>query len=133
MDQGLVHLRSVHSVAATLARLLATIERHGLVVLSQINHGGDAAKVGLELRPTHLVIFGNARSGTPLMVAAPTLAIDLPLKALIWQDDDGTVWLSYNSPAYLAERHHLPDILVGNIAGIQRLCEEAARADMTQS
>jgi uncharacterized protein (DUF302 family) len=133
MDQGLVHLRSVHSVADTISRLQTIVERHGLIILARIDHSDDAARAGMELRPTHLVVFGNARSGTPLMVAAPTIAIDLPLKALIWQDDDGTVWLSYNSPAYLAERHHLSDVLLGNIAGIGRLCEEAARADTTNS
>jgi uncharacterized protein (DUF302 family) len=131
MDQGLIHLHSFHSVAGTISRLQTIVERHGLIILARIDHSGDAAKVGMELRPTYLIVFGNARAGTPLMVAAPTIAIDLPLKALVWQDDDGTVWLSYNSPAYLAQRHGLPDILLGNIAGIGVLCEEAARADAT--
>jgi uncharacterized protein (DUF302 family) len=130
-DQGLVQIHSVHSVATTISRLQAIVERHGLTILARIDHSDAAARAGMELRPTHLLVFGNAKSGTPLMVAAPTIAIDLPLKALIWQDDDGTVWLSYNSPAYLVRRHHVPDVLVGNIAGIEALCEEAARADTT--
>jgi len=79
------------------------------------------------MRPTKLLIFGNARSGTPLMIASPSVAIDLPLKALVWQDDDEKVWLSYNSPAYLKERHAIPENLLQNIAGIGPICAEAVR------
>jgi uncharacterized protein (DUF302 family) len=111
----------------TLARLETIVQAKGLAILARIDHSGDAAKAGLSMRPTQLLIFGNAKSGTPLMVASPTVAIDLPLKALIWQDADNQVWLSYNSPAYLKQRHDLPDNLLQNIAGIGLICAEAVR------
>jgi uncharacterized protein (DUF302 family) len=79
------------------------------------------------MQPTKLLIFGNAKSGTPLMIASPSVAIDLPLKALVWQDDDGKVWLSYNSPDYLKERHAIPESLMQNIAGIGPICSEAVQ------
>jgi uncharacterized protein (DUF302 family) len=126
-DNGLVHLRSIHSVVDTVARLEAILHTKGLPILAQIDHSGDAAKAGLAMPPTKLLIFGNSRSGTPLMISAPTVAIDLPLKALIWQDTDGKVWLSYNSPEYLKDRHGIPNDLLKNIAGISAICEEAVR------
>jgi uncharacterized protein (DUF302 family) len=97
-DDGLVHLSSPHTVLETLARLETIVQAKGLTILARIDHSGDAAKAGLTMQPTKLLIFGNAKAGTPLMVAAPSLAIDLPLKALVWEDDQGKVWLSYNSP-----------------------------------
>lgn len=124
---GMIHLSSPHTVVETLARLEAIVQAKGLAILARINHSGDAAKAGLSMRPTQLLIFGNAKAGTPLMVASPSVAIDLPLKALIWQDATDKVWLSYNSPDYLKQRHHLPDNLMQNIAGIKPICEEAVR------
>ena len=118
---------SPHSVTETLARLEMIIQSKGIAVLARIDHSGDAAKAGLEMHPTKLLIFGNAKSGTPLMIASPTVAIDLPLKALVWEDADGKVWLSYNSPAYLKQRHGIPDDLLQNIAGIVPICAEAVR------
>ncbi len=126
-NNGMIHLESVHSVLETLARLETIIQGKGLTILVKIHHSGDAAKAGLSMRPTQLIIFGNAKSGTPLMVASPSVAIDLPLKALVWQDDDGKVWLSYNSPDYLKERHAIPDNLLQNIAGVGLICAEAVR------
>jgi uncharacterized protein (DUF302 family) len=126
-NNGMIHLVSAHSVSETLARLETIIQGKGLTILTKIDHSGDAAKAGLSMRPTQLIIFGNAKSGTPLMVASPSVAIDLPLKALVWQDDDGKVWLSYNSPDYLKERHTIPDNLLQNIAGIGLICAEAVR------
>jgi uncharacterized protein (DUF302 family) len=126
-DSGLVHLSSIHSVIDTVARLEAILQAKGLPVLAHIDHSGDAARAGLTMPPTKVLIFGNARSGTPLMISAPTVAIDLPLKALIWQDTDEKVWLSYNSPEYLKNRHGIPDDLLKNIAGISAICEEAVR------
>jgi uncharacterized protein (DUF302 family) len=126
-DNGLVHLSSIHSVVDTVARLEAILQTKGLPVLAQIDHSGDAAKAGLTMPPTKLIIFGNARSGTPLMISAPTIAIDLPLKALIWQDTSGKVWLSYNSPEYLKNRHGISDDLLKNISGISSICEGAVR------
>ncbi|HEX4576914.1 MAG TPA: DUF302 domain-containing protein [Edaphobacter sp.] len=126
-DNGLIHLSSPHAVLETLARLETIVQAKGLTILARIDHSGDAAKAGLTMQPTKLLIFGNAKSGTPLMIAAPSVAIDLPLKALVWQDNDGKVWLSYNSPDYLRERHAIPDNLLQNIAGIGPICSEAVR------
>ena len=126
-NYGLIHLSSPRSVPETLARLETIVQAKGLAILARIDHSGDAAKVGLEMHPTKLLIFGNAKSGTPLMIASPTVAIDLPLKALAWEDSEGKVWLSYNSPDYLKERHAIPENLVQNIAGIGPICSEAVR------
>jgi uncharacterized protein (DUF302 family) len=126
-DNGMIHLSSPHTVSETLARLEAIVQTKGLTIQARIDHSGDAAQAGLEMRPTKLIIFGNAKAGTPLMIASPSVAIDLPLKALACQDEDGNVWLSYNSPDYLRSRHQLPDDLMRNIAGIGPICEEAVR------
>jgi uncharacterized protein (DUF302 family) len=126
-DNGLIHLSSPHTVLETLARLETIVQAKGLSILARIDHSGDAAKAGLAMRPTKLLIFGNAKAGTPLMLAAPTLAIDLPLKALVWEDDQGKVWLSYNSPDYLKNRHSVPENLMQNITGIGPICSEAVR------
>jgi uncharacterized protein (DUF302 family) len=117
-DIGLLHLSSPYSVEQTLARLEALLEKQGLTLFCRIDHSGEALKSGLSMRPTQLVIFGSPKAGTPLMVASPTLAIDLPLKALIWQDEAGKVWVSYNDPEYLKQRHNFPEDLVKNIIGI---------------
>jgi uncharacterized protein (DUF302 family) len=124
-DNGVVSLRSPYSVADTLQRLEAIITSKGLTIFARVDHSGEAAKVGLKMPPTELLIFGSPKSGTPLMIASPTLAIDLPLKALVWQDGDGAVWLSYNAPEYLQQRHNIPESLVANIAGIRPICEAA--------
>jgi uncharacterized protein (DUF302 family) len=126
-DNGMIHLSSPHTLSETLSRLEAIVQAKGLTIQARIDHSGDAAKAGLEMRPTKLIIFGNAKAGTPLMIASPSVAIDLPLKALAWQDQEGNVWLSYNSPDYLRNRHQLPDDLMRNIAGIGPICEEAVR------
>jgi uncharacterized protein (DUF302 family) len=126
-DNGMIHLSSPRTVMETLARLETIVQAKGLTILARIDHSGDAAKAGLEMHPTKLLIFGNAKSGTPLMIATPSVAIDLPLKALVWQDDEGKVWLSYNSPTYLKERHGIPENLLQNIAGIGPICSEAVR------
>lgn len=128
-ENGLIHLSSPHTVLETLARLETIVQAKGLAIVARIDHSGDAAKVGLTLRPAKLLIFGNAKSGTPLMIVSPSLAIDLPLKALVWQDDEGKVWLSYNSPDYLKQRHAIPDGLLQNITGISQICLEAVRQD----
>jgi uncharacterized protein (DUF302 family) len=113
------------SVPATLGRLETLLQERGIPIVSRIDHGGDAAKAGLAMPPTQLLIFGNPKAGTPLMLASPSVAIDLPLKALAWEDAAGQVWLSYNDPAYLMERHSLAPEIVKNIAGIGPLCEQA--------
>lgn len=124
-DNGLIHLRSPYSVPETLKRLQSVLQAKNLDVFARVDHSGEAEKVGLKMRPTQLIVFGSPKAGTPLMVASPTLAIDLPLKALAWEDADGQVWLSYNSPEYLKQRHKVPDELVKNIAGVGALLEKA--------
>lgn len=124
-ENGLVHIASSGSVPETLTKLQTTIEGRGLKIFALIDHSGEAEKAGLKMRPTQLLIFGSPKAGTPLMVAAPTLAIDLPLKVLVWEDGDGKVWVSYNSPDYLQQRHGIPADLVKNIAGVGALVEKA--------
>ncbi len=104
---GLISVKSSHDVKVTADRLENVLNRKGMNVFIRINHAAGAAKVGKELRPTELIIFGNPKVGTPLMQCSQSVAIDLPQKALIWQDDKGLVWLSYNDPNYLAQRHGL--------------------------
>jgi len=108
--------------------LESVLQSHNLTVFARVNHSGEAQKVGLTMRPTQLLIFGSPKAGTPLMVARPSIAIDLPLKALAWEDADGKVWLSYNSPQYLKERHGLPEDLWKNIAGIGPLIHQAVES-----
>jgi uncharacterized protein (DUF302 family) len=124
-SRGLVHLGSLYTVSETIMRLAGIVSSKGLTVLARIDHSGDAARAGLKMNPTELLIFGSSKAGTPLMLASPTAAIDLPLKALAWSDANGNVRLSYNSPEYLAERHSIPSRLLRNIAGMKALCEEA--------
>jgi len=128
-DNGMVHLSSPYSFPETVERLEAALHAKGIAVFARVDHSGEAAKVGLQMRPTLLLIFGSPKSGTPLMVASPTIAIDLPLKALIWQDAESKVWLSHNDPQYLKQRHNLPEELVGNIAGIGGLLKKVASAE----
>lgn len=125
MSSGIVDIPSRYSVPETLARLQSILKEKGVTVFALIDHSGEAAKVGLEMRPTQLLIFGSPKAGTPLMVAAPSVAIDLPLKALAWQDGEGKVWLSYNAPEYLQQRHGIPPDLLKNIAGPAALLQKA--------
>jgi uncharacterized protein (DUF302 family) len=104
---GLITLRSSHGPKETMTRLEAAVKAKGLTVFAHVDHAAGAAEVGLSLRPTDLLIFGNAKGGTPLMQAVQTVGIDLPLKALVWQDASGSTWLAYNDPAWLAKRHGL--------------------------
>jgi uncharacterized protein (DUF302 family) len=123
---GIVDIRSNHSVDETLAILTGILAAKGVIIFAVVDHSGEAAKVGMSMRPTKLVIFGSPRAGTPLMQAAPSIAIDLPLKILIWEDDSGQPWVSYNTPEYLRDRHHLPPELLANIAVIETLAAKAA-------
>src|SRR5215469_15947587 len=124
---GMVDLASTHSVDETVERLTGILKAKGIMVFAVIDHSGEAAKVGMKMPPTKLVIFGSPKAGTPLMLAAPSLAIDLPLKILVWQDTHGKVWLSYNSPEYLARRHALPQNLMKALTVVAPLAEQAAR------
>jgi uncharacterized protein (DUF302 family) len=124
-ENGLIHVKAPGSVAETIKKLQAAFEGRGLKVFALVDHSGEAQKAGLKMRPTQLLIFGSPKAGTPLMNAVPTLAIDLPLKALVWEDADGKVWVSYNSPEYFQQRHGIPADLVKNIAGVGALVEKA--------
>jgi uncharacterized protein (DUF302 family) len=119
-DQGLVTVRSTHDFSTTLERLLAVLKEKNVTVFSRIDHAAGAASAGLPMRPTTVVIFGNPAAGTPLMQAAQTAGIDLPLKALVWQDADGKVWLSYNDPAWIAQRHGLGSASAGAVEAMAK-------------
>lgn len=123
-DNGMVHLSSPYSVAETIARLEAQLQARELTEFCRIDHSGEAEKAGLKMPPTQVIIFGSPKGGTPLMIVSPTLAIDLPLKALIWEDAGGQVRVSYNSPEYLQQRHNIPDDLLKNIAGVGLLLQK---------
>ena len=125
-DNGIASVASNYSVPETVNRLESIAKAKGLVVFARIDFSADAARSGLEMRPTQMLIFGNPKAGTPLMLAAPSVAIDLPLKALAWEDASGQVWLSYNTPEYLGARHGVPEALLRNLAGIKALVESAA-------
>jgi len=114
---GLVQVASRYSVDETVRRLQAAFAEKGLKVFAVVDHSGEAEKAGLKMRSTKVVIFGSPKAGTPLMVAAPSLAIDLPLKALVAEDAAGKVSVTYNSPDYLKERHGVPEELIRNLAG----------------
>lgn len=122
---GLVQVASPHSVNETVTRLETILAQRGVQVFALIDHSGEAEKVGMKMRPTKLLIFGNPKGGTPLMVAAPTLAIDLPLKTLVWEDEADKVWVTYNSPEYLQQRHGVPEELIKNIAVVGALVAKA--------
>jgi uncharacterized protein (DUF302 family) len=107
--EGLTSIRSKFRPKETMDRLEAEIRAHGIKVFGRIDHATGAAEAGLALRPTELIIFGNARGGTPLMQSVQTVGIDLPLKALVWEDASGTTWLSYNEPSWIAQRHNIPN------------------------
>ncbi|HLJ60198.1 MAG TPA: DUF302 domain-containing protein [bacterium] len=123
--RGIDSVPSPRTVEESLARLDEIVRSAGLTVFARIDFSGDAARAGLTMRPAQLLLFGNPKAGTPLMVAAPSVALDLPLKALVWEDAERHVWISYNTPAYLKERHSVPDDLIGNIAGIAALVRRA--------
>ena len=124
-EQGIVKIPSHRSVDETVDKLKTILASKGVTLFALIDHSGEAEKVGLTMPPTKLLIFGNPKGGTPLMLAAPSAAIDLPLKILVAEDAQGKVWISYNSPEYLKERHGFPDNLVPNIAVVQPLAAAA--------
>jgi uncharacterized protein (DUF302 family) len=125
-DHGIINKLSSHSVEETVAKLKAILEAKSITLFALIDHSGEAEKVGMKMRPTKLLIFGNPKGGTPLMLAAPSSAIDLPLKILVWEDGLGKVWVSYNSPVYLQGRHGIPADLLKNIGVVKTLAEQAA-------
>ena len=125
--KGIIQIPSNHSVDRTVETLQQILRARRITLFSIIDHSGEAEKIGLEMRPTKLLIFGNPQAGTPLMIATPTSAIDLPLKILVSEDARGQVWMSFNSPEYLESRHGFPPELVANIALVETLVEDAAR------
>jgi uncharacterized protein (DUF302 family) len=125
-NRGIVHKASHHSVERTVEKLMEILHSKDLTLFALVDHSGEAEKIGLKMRPTRLLIFGSPRAGTPLMLAAPSVAIDLPLKILVWEDAEGKVWVSYNSPAYLQERHGFPPDLIQNIAAVEAMASAAA-------
>jgi uncharacterized protein (DUF302 family)/uncharacterized membrane protein YidH (DUF202 family) len=126
-DSGIISRPSSRPVPETLNRLEAVLRNKAINIFARVDHAGEAAKVGLTLRPTEVLIFGNPKAGTPVMVAAPTAAIDLPLKALAWQDAEGKVWLSYTDPAFLARRFGLTDVQVAPIEGVGALIDQSLK------
>lgn len=122
---GLISHPSPYTVPETLDRLESILHTKNITVFARIDHSGEATKVGLTMPPTQLLIFGNPKGGTPIMLAAPLSAIDLPLKALAWQDTDGKVWLSFNDPHYLQSRYSLSDDVLKPIAGLELLIQQA--------
>jgi uncharacterized protein (DUF302 family) len=124
---GLIDIPSNHSVDETVEKLKGILQAKGVTLFVLVDHSGEAAKVGMKMRPTKLLIFGNPKGGTPVMLAAPTIAIDLPLKILIWEDAQGKVLVTYNSPAYLQQRHHVPAELLQNIVVVEALAKAAAK------
>ena len=126
-NDGIITIPSNHSVEETLEKLKAILQSRGITLFALIDHSGEAAKAGMEMRPTKLLIFGNPKGGTPVMLAAPSSAIDLPLKILIWEDAQGKVWVTYNGPMYLQERHNIPTELLPNLSVIEALAKSAAK------
>src|SRR5579862_1602303 len=122
---GLVQMVSQHSVEETVKRLRDLLAQKDVKLFAEIDHSGEAEKAGLKMRPTKVLIFGNPKGGTPLMVAAPSLAIDLPLKVLVAEDENGKTQVTYNSPEYLQQRHSVPEDLIKNIALVGGLVAKA--------
>jgi uncharacterized protein (DUF302 family) len=125
-DKGIVDIPSNHSVDQTVESLKGILKAKGVTVFALVDHSGEAEKAGMKMPNTKLLIFGSPKAGTPLMLAAPSIAIDLPLKMLVWEDSGGKVWISYNSPAYLQKRHNVPQDLMQNIAIVETLAAKAA-------
>jgi uncharacterized protein (DUF302 family) len=125
-NSGLINIPSNHSVDETVDKLKAILQSKGITIFALIDHSGEAIEAGIKMRPTKLLIFGNPKAGTPVMLVAPSSAIDLPLKILIWEDAQGKAWVTYNSPAYLQERHNIPVELLLNVSVIEALAKSAA-------
>ena len=125
-DSGIIDIPGKHSVDETVEKLKGILQAKGVTLFALVDHSGEAQKVGLEMRPTKLLIFGSPKAGTPVMLAAPSSAIDLPLKILVWEDGKNKVWISYNSQEYLQKRHGLPQELLANLAVVETLAAKAA-------
>jgi uncharacterized protein (DUF302 family) len=126
VGNGIINVPGHHSVDQTVERLKQILQAKGVALFATVDHSGEAEKVGLKMRPTKLLIFGSPKAGTPVMLAAPSIAIDLPLKILVWQDPAGKVWISYNSVEYLRERHNVPANLLQNLSAVEAIAAKAA-------
>ena len=126
-DNGIISKPSGSSVPETLDRLEKVVKAKGLTVFARIDHSAEAERVGLKLPPMQLLIFGNPKTGTPMMNSSPSIGLDLPLKVLAWEDRNGKVWLSYNSPDYLQQRYDLKEEFVKNLAAVGMLVDEAVK------
>jgi uncharacterized protein (DUF302 family) len=126
-ENGIISIPSGHSVDQTVEKLKGILQAKGVTLFALVDHSGEAEKAGLKMLPTKLLIFGSPKAGTPLMLAAPSVAIDLPLKILIWEDPEGKVLVSYNSVTYLQERHNLPKELLQNISVVESLAAAIAK------
>jgi uncharacterized protein (DUF302 family)/uncharacterized membrane protein YidH (DUF202 family) len=124
-SKGIIDKPSNHSVEQTVEKLKNILQSKGVTLFALVDHSGEAERAGMKMPPTKLLIFGSPKAGTPLMLAVPSIAIDLPLKILVWEDAQGKVWVSYNSPDYLKERHGLPQELLQNIAVVETLAAKA--------
>jgi len=125
---GIVRIASQHPVGTTLERLESLLKERGIMIFARIDFSGDAARAGLSMRAEQMLIFGNPKAGTPLMQSAPTAGLDLPLKALVWEDADGKTSIAYNDPQYVVRRHGLDAALAANLAAVVPLIERAASA-----
>jgi uncharacterized protein (DUF302 family) len=125
--QGIVDIASHHSVDATVEKIRGILAAKSVTLFALVDHSGEAEKVGMKMRPTKLLIFGNPKAGTPVMLATPSIAIDLPLKILVWEDEAGKVWVSYNSTDYLRSRHNVPTELMQNLAAAEAVAAAAAK------
>ena len=126
LSNGIVAITSNHSVDQTVEKLKGILQAKGVTLFALVDHSGEAEKVGMTMPPTKLLIFGSPKAGTPLMLAAPSIAIDLPLKILVAEDSQGKVWISYNSSEYLQERHNIPKDLLQNITVVATLAAKAS-------
>src|ERR1700680_1159135 len=125
-DKGIIDKPSNHSVDQTVERLMRILEAKGVTLFALVDHSGEAEKVGMKMLPTKLLIFGSPKAGTPLMLAAPSIALDLPLKILIREDNQGKVWISYNSAEYFQERHGVPQQLAEKLAAVEAFAAKAS-------
>lgn len=125
-DKGIIAVPGNHSVDQTVEKLKAHLQAKGIMLFALVDHSGEAEKAGMHMPPTKLLIFGSPKAGTPLMLASPGIALDLPMKILVSEDAHGQVWLSYNSPAYLQARHNLPAELLPALAAIEGLVAQAS-------
>ncbi|HEY2677660.1 MAG TPA: DUF302 domain-containing protein [Steroidobacteraceae bacterium] len=126
-EQGIVRIPAHYPALQTLDRLQSLLKERGVMIFARIDFSGDAQRAGLTMRPQQMLIFGNPKAGTPLMVAAPTAGLDLPLKALVWEDEKGSAWIAYNDPQYVVRRHGLAPGMSANLAAVIPLIERAAK------